>query len=66
MVRANAEVSLAREIETLRGLIDRLLDHQGVKDRDPILLATSEVLNQKLAQLARQEVTERSRGETTT
>ncbi len=65
MVRANAEVSLAREIETLRGLIDRLLD-QGVKDRHPILLATSEVLNQKLAQLARQEVTERSRGETTT
>lgn len=65
MVRANAEVSLAREIETLRGLIDRLLD-QGVNDRDPILLATSEVLNQKLAQLARQEVTERSRGETTT
>ncbi len=65
MVRANAEASLAREIETLRGLIDRLLD-QGVNVRDPILLATSEVLNQKLAQLARKEVTERSRGETTT
>jgi len=58
-VRANAEASLARDIETLRALIDRLLD-QRVDDRDPMLLATAQVLNLKLEELSRQEVTKRA------
>ena len=63
-VRANAEASLARDIETLRALIDRLLD-KGFDDRDPLLLAATQVLNQKLANLACQEA-ERSRRRRTT
>jgi hypothetical protein len=54
MARLDEEVVLAHDIAALRELIDRLLD-QGRQPEDVVLVAASLVLNEKLAELDRQE-----------
>jgi hypothetical protein len=44
------EAALAGDIETLRALVDKLLD-EGTRPSDPALVASSLVLSDKLAQL---------------
>ncbi len=50
MARLDEEVALARDITTLRGLIDRLLDG-GFPPDDPGLVAATMLLNEKLETL---------------
>ena len=45
------EAALARDVAMLRALVDRLLD-DGVHPADPVLIASSLVLRDKLADLA--------------
>ena len=50
MGRRDDEAALARDVATLRALVDRLLD-DGVHPADPVLIASSLVLRDKLADL---------------
>ena len=46
------EATLARDVATLRSLIDRLLD-DGAQPTDPVLIATSLLLRDKVADLGK-------------
>ncbi len=50
MARHEEEVALARDVTTLRGLIDRLQD-DGLPPDDLALVAATTLLNEKLASL---------------
>lgn len=52
MARVDHEVVLAHDVTVLRELIDRLLD-AGRGAEDPVLLAATDVLRDKLAELGR-------------
>jgi len=55
MTRLDEKAALARDIEMLRTLIDRLLD-EGRLHEDPMLAAATFVLNGKLAEFRRDQV----------
>ena len=50
MARLEEELALARDITTLRGLIDRFLD-DGLPPDDLVLVAATMLLNEKLGSL---------------
>ena len=45
-------MALARDVATLRSLVDRLLD-DGAQPTDPVLIATSLLLHDKVADLGK-------------